>query len=306
MKTKLLLLIAFLISNLGLAQVSITSATPYTQDFTALGTSTSWSNNTTMSGWYCTTGGSLSISHSSTSNNVYNCGSASSVNGITDRALGALSTGTTHRFGVRMKNDNASAILAFTVAFTGEQWRNTTNAHILVFEYQIDPAAITNITNAGTWTPVTALDFTAPIVGTAANIDGNLTANQSMKNATFAVNVPAGSEIMFRWTKAGSTSPILAVDDLVITPSFTAMASESFDFNNYFSLYPNPTTNLLNLEVKNGIEINGISIYNMLGQLVLNSNADLKIIDVSSLNTGNYFIKIATDKGITTSKFVKE
>jgi hypothetical protein len=62
----------------------------------------------------------------------------------------------------------------------------------------------------------------------------------------------------------------------------------------------------LNIDVKNDIEISSISVYNMLGQLVLvNTSAD-KTIDVSGLKTGNYFVKINTDKGTANSRFVKE
>jgi hypothetical protein len=51
-----------------------------------------------------------------------------------------------------------------------------------------------------------------------------------------------------------------------------------------------------------------MQVYNTLGQLVLAiPNAEkVSNVDVSNLKTGNYFIQIKTDKGSSSSKFVKE
>jgi hypothetical protein len=46
----------------------------------------------------------------------------------------------------------------------------------------------------------------------------------------------------------------------------------------------------------------------MLGQMVLayTNSESLSALDVSQLKTGTYFIKLATDKGATFQKFIKE
>jgi hypothetical protein len=90
------------------------------------------------------------------------------------------------------------------------------------------------------------------------------------------------------------------------TTTIAALATQDFEFSKYFSLYPNPAKDILNIEVKNDIEISSISVYNMLGQLVLVSTSTDKTIDVSGLRTGNYFVKITTEKGSANSRFVKE
>lgn len=74
-------------------------------------------------------------------------------------------------------------------------------------------------------------------------------------------------------------------------------------------IYPNPVKNILNIADKKQFEINTISIYNTLGQLVqtyINTTNNSASIDVSQLRTGLYFIKINSEKGILTSKFIKE
>jgi hypothetical protein len=87
-----------------------------------------------------------------------------------------------------------------------------------------------------------------------------------------------------------------------------SLATPDFEFAKYFTLYPNPTKSVLNISTKETIEVKSISIYNPLGQLVLViPNAEkVSKIDVSSLTTGNYFIKINSDKGSSNARFVKD
>ncbi len=90
------------------------------------------------------------------------------------------------------------------------------------------------------------------------------------------------------------------------TTTIAALNNPSFEFANYFSLYPNPTTNELNINLKSAIEINSIQIYNTIGQLVTVQTGNALKVDVSNLKNGNYFIKINTKDGFSTSQFIKE
>ncbi|GAA4757932.1 MULTISPECIES: DUF7619 domain-containing protein [Flavobacterium] len=91
------------------------------------------------------------------------------------------------------------------------------------------------------------------------------------------------------------------------TTTIQALSRQDFDFSSYFKLYPNPVSNNLNIEAKDTIEISSISIYNTLGQLVLvvPNAQNIKTVDVSNLSSGNYFIKINSDKGTSNTKFIK-
>ena len=98
---------------------------------------------------------------------------------------------------------------------------------------------------------------------------------------------------------------------IVTDPAVTTVAllnTNDFDFGTYFTLYPNPAKDVLNFEVKNEIGVKSISVYNTLGQIVMAiTNVDnLKSIDVSSLTAGSYFVKVYTDKGSSSSKFIKQ
>ncbi len=98
------------------------------------------------------------------------------------------------------------------------------------------------------------------------------------------------------------------VDTNTATTILEVLGTDDFEFDNYFTLYPNPANDVLNIDVKQKLKVTSISIYNTLGQLVMivpNAGA-IKTIDVSGLRTGNYFIKINTDKGFSNCRFIKK
>lgn len=91
------------------------------------------------------------------------------------------------------------------------------------------------------------------------------------------------------------------------TTTIALLGVKDFEFSDYFSIYPNPANDVLNIESKNNIEITSINIYNTLGQLIVDvvHAKDVSKVDVSNLQAGNYFIRINSDKGTTNAKFVK-
>lgn len=91
------------------------------------------------------------------------------------------------------------------------------------------------------------------------------------------------------------------------TTTIQVLAVKDFNFTDYFTIYPNPAYSILNINSKKRIDISSITVYNILGQLVIAiPNAQqVSSIDISSLKAGNYFIKINSDKGTTNAKFAK-
>lgn len=88
----------------------------------------------------------------------------------------------------------------------------------------------------------------------------------------------------------------------------TTLDTPDFEFSNYFDLYPNPASNVLNINATQAIEIQSLAIYDILGQLVIAvPNAkSVSNIDVSKLRTSTYFIKVKSDKGSSSMKFIKK
>lgn len=83
-----------------------------------------------------------------------------------------------------------------------------------------------------------------------------------------------------------------------------SLSNTSFDKDNFTS-FPNPVKDILNLSYT--IDIEEITIYNMMGQKVLakSIHATQSQIDMSNLPDGNYLVKITTEGQIKTIKVIK-
>ncbi|RFC53790.1 T9SS-dependent choice-of-anchor J family protein [Brumimicrobium aurantiacum] len=73
------------------------------------------------------------------------------------------------------------------------------------------------------------------------------------------------------------------------------------------AIYPNPTTDVLNLSAGNA-KIESIQIFNSFGQKVLDKNTSSSqlSIDVNHLDKGIYFTLVKTDQGVSRSKIIVE
>ncbi len=91
------------------------------------------------------------------------------------------------------------------------------------------------------------------------------------------------------------------------TTAIEALSNPDFEFSSFVKLYPNPASSVVTIESQT-INLKSVEIFNSLGQLlqaIPNENNQLNI-DVSSLQTGTYFVKVHSDKGVGVSKFVKQ
>ena len=154
---------------------------------------------------------------------------------------------------------------------------------------------VTNTTNSSagvnvltTKTGVNNLVYTEEILQFTPTTTGNYLIGFHNNTPT----LPAGS----------TTSNYVLIDSFSVTSA--TMSNESFSMNN-FDIYPNPTSNVLNISNRNNIEINTISISDLNGRVIRNANSGTSI-NVSDLNAGVYFVTIETAEGKSTKKFIKE
>ena len=84
-----------------------------------------------------------------------------------------------------------------------------------------------------------------------------------------------------------------------------SLATTSFDSAN-FAYYPNPVKNMLNLSYTQNIT--SVAVFNLLGQQVISKviNANQSQIDMSSLATGAYLVKVTADNQVKTIKVFKD
>ncbi|MDU8884696.1 T9SS type A sorting domain-containing protein [Yeosuana sp. MJ-SS3] len=71
-----------------------------------------------------------------------------------------------------------------------------------------------------------------------------------------------------------------------------------------FSMFPNPAKNIITIQLKGGMELEKVNIYNYLGQFI--SSTKENIINSSELSGGIYFVEIETNKGKASKKLIIE
>lgn len=207
----ILVTLSILISNIAMAQVLITSSSGiYTQDF---GNSdiTSWTNNSTFTGWYSTPSSIIhqNITAVAPSNTggfySYEC------NGDNNQKIGSRpsnsvpgSVGTYIRYGVRFKNNSGQTITKIRITFTAYQFslaENDNEVNTLEFHYRI-ASSITDLTS-GTYTSVPSLWYEMPnndTVGNSNQLLGYPCTVSSTFDQCINVTLNDGDEIMLRWS----------------------------------------------------------------------------------------------------------
>jgi hypothetical protein len=77
----------------------------------------------------------------------------------------------------------------------------------------------------------------------------------------------------------------------------------------YFTLYPNPTNNYLNIKLPVTFESFTVEVYDMTGKLVYTQQvpeSDYALVNTTNFNSGIYSVRIITSENSYTSLFVKE
>jgi predicted extracellular nuclease len=227
-----------LYSNRGTFMAAINLSSSYSQNFDSLlnsGTNNTWTDDSTIDGWYSNRTVYLAGTGSNNAGALYSFGSAST----TDRALGSVASGGTNTifYGVRFLNNTAKTINSLNINYVGEQWRNggNTTPQQLDFQYQIGATTITG----GTWIDFDSLDFTSPVAtATAGALDGNVAARTTLSSTLSGITIAPNQEIWLRWqdlNDAGNDHG-LGIDDFSISaggvtpptsPTVTIQATDS-------------------------------------------------------------------------------
>ncbi len=76
--------------------------------------------------------------------------------------------------------------------------------------------------------------------------------------------------------------------------------------NTTISLYPNPVKNSLNIQNSSEAQVEKVSIYNMLGKLVLQETSPIAAINLKPLSFGIHLVKIETTQGTLHKTILKE
>lgn len=101
----------------------------------------------------------------------------------------------------------------------------------------------------------------------------------------------------------GANGNAIWIDALTINR--TLLTTNSF-LNSNFSVWPNPTTNEINIANNSNAVIQAIHLTDINGRILREVNGNTDQISIADLNAGIYFIKITTDQGAGTTEIIKE
>lgn len=207
-------------------------------------------------------------SGSPTTGNSYNWG----VTGGSDRSIGAMSSSSfasPNHLVLNLNNDGTSDITGFTVSYNAKRFRMNATAASIQFFYSTN--------NGNSWLPVTGLDLGATNFPTGANTYFFSAPQVSNAPATsFAATVPAGSNVLFRWTlNTGSTnSQGIGIDDISVLATYAPAGSIALN-----SATPAVPANSLNIPSANNV------VYAFSANFI---NAPQTVQQISFVTQGNY------------------
>lgn len=102
------------------------------------------------------------------------------------------------------------------------------------------------------------------------------------------------------------------VQDIIFNPEYDLVSKnnqvlsiETFEIGGELRVFPNPSSAFVNLQKPEALEVDSITIYNTMGQLLYQSEWTEKI-DVSSFSSGMLFIQFQTNKGRINKSLLKK
>ena len=76
------------------------------------------------------------------------------------------------------------------------------------------------------------------------------------------------------------------------------------------TLYPNPAKEFVDVRIDGDVNVTGMEVYDVYGKLirtVVGANNDSPLrINVSDFSAGMYFVRVTTEQGMVTKRFVKK
>jgi trimeric autotransporter adhesin len=173
--------------------------------------------------------------------------------------------------------------------------------------------------------PVKLLSFTATLVNAQTQL--NWTTTQEINNSYFEVQrsddgVNFSALTTVQADESGSSTKLYSAIDPSPYNGYTYYRLKQVDINGKYtysiivsvkaavllSLYPNPVKNVLCIKGLSTATSSNLSIIDFSGRLLQRTsvNQNSNSLDVQKLPSGNYYIRIESDKQVNTLRFIKE
>lgn len=178
-------------------------------------------------------------------------------------------------------------------------------------------------TTSGTGTATTASYVIANVYLTTLNSSGNLISfnhfggvnetfpnDMVLKNNNLYLSGNFSLTVDFDFTTATNTMTSIGLRDNYIGKYNISNFLNKVNFNKFtFKIYPNPTSDIVNLSFENNLENANLKIISILGQTIIekqNLSGNNINLDVQNLSIGIYIIEIIDGISKFNSKFIKQ
>lgn len=120
----------------------------------------------------------------------------------------------------------------------------------------------------------------------------------------------AGNTFTYTFNQVGSTDYVCDPHAGNMNGTVTVTSTAGISENNLlsFEMYPNPVSDLLNIQLPTGTEKAEVSVFDYTGRLVSSKiiSSNDTAIDVQKISRGIYMIRVATNTKIGVQRFIKK
>ena len=154
------------------------------------------------------------------------------------------------------------------------------------------------------------IDVGDTIIWTWGSGTHNLRATSGTESFDSGYFTGAGNTFTYTFNQVGSTDYVCDPHDGNMNGTVNVTSTAGISENNLlsFEMYPNPVSDLLNIQLPTGTEKAEVSVFDYTGRLVSSKiiSSNDTAIDVQKISRGIYMIRVATNTKIGVQRFIKK
>ena len=121
---------------------------------------------------------------------------------------------------------------------------------------------------------------------------------------------PADTNILLVWARGNGTLDFSnhGSGNRGATVAGFTLGVNDLAFAETVSLYPNPTSDMVNISFDNNVANGEITLFSAIGQTVMKKaiSSQEATLDISGINAGIYVLRITSDNGVATKRIIKQ
>lgn len=188
----------------------------------------------------------------------------------------------------------------------------TSNFYTFLGSAKSGPAATTyeglSLTKAHKMDSAGKVTYTTTAVSTLTLVILSAKTSPTIKLNGTAYPIPADGVIVIPNVPAGLNTILQGNGEshlYYLKTSYATLGLENNIQPSKLAIYPNPVSDQLFISSEDQ-KVENVMIYSLSGAVVKNVSNEVESVDVSDLASGNYVVKVTTDKGTATKKIIKK